>query len=378
MGLVLPVVVGLFLSGCAAPATPKDDATRPTAAIPSSLDVDLHDYVLNITMPEGQPTMLVALNVTKDMWVRPLIGIPGARVPATDSRAWVLCPWVKSFGLSGGAAWTSAVFLQVGTVTKPSGATDTVDRIQDDSTGGICVGSVGWEASVYSVSANEPINARLWVLITARPTSGAQIATSWVSPEYRLHVGIGARLCQNDSGATYCPPETSASASPMARGGPPIFREFVDGKPCNDCGFKIDDRRTLNRGTIRVERATDVRIGITAATAGFGTNAVAMEVSADNRTASIRCTDRSGNGWANMVVGHLTGSAVRATFDETGAKGNLAGSVDAVLGFAVGLRLRVLEIPINITAADLRFDPFIRAYSGAPSPESETTTGLCL
>jgi len=48
------------------PAAPRPPP-RATPTLPIAVDVDLHEYVLNITMPDGQPTLLVALNVAKDL-----------------------------------------------------------------------------------------------------------------------------------------------------------------------------------------------------------------------------------------------------------------------------------------------------------------------
>lgn len=82
-------------AGCAAPASTRDAAGA--LPIPSAAGVELHANALNISMPAGESSLVVLLNVTKDMWVHWKTPVLKA-----EDAAWTVCVVVQPVGIGPG------------------------------------------------------------------------------------------------------------------------------------------------------------------------------------------------------------------------------------------------------------------------------------
>lgn len=275
------ILLSLLIAGCAAPTAPRDDAGGADAALPSSVDVDLHAYVLNITMPEGQPTMLVTMNVTKDMWVRPFAGGYGlgSSAPAENPAYWILCPWVKSYGLPNDVHYHVLPFWLQGRTLDL--AVSFVRNFADTTAAeGLGPGNDGRCATYestdrpLSIAADEPLDGKLVLLLTAKPDEEYQ--TSGVQgdqiPAFSIVTGIARATCSDDATSSQsmrrCPPDQEQEVEPTLRGGVPVysFHNALERKPCDDCGFVISDQRTgisaAAVGSLNVNRTGAVAHGV--------------------------------------------------------------------------------------------------------------------
>ncbi len=364
---IATLILSLILAGCAVPAATRDDEGTPPIA--SAADVDLHDYVLNITMPEGQPTMLVTLDVSPDMWVRPFIGAPtplGYRnTPATQQPTyWVLCPWVASEGVADGALTVTFAFWLDAERLVPAGA---LAYANDDEGGGRCAGSVFYDTRVMSIATNEPFAGSLALLVTMENgvTTFPRPANEPPSAPVRLSVGIATKPCDRDFGSYYCPPDEAVAVEPLLRGGMPLDAYHTDSTPCNGCGYQIDDRRDLGAGNVHVTRTGEVTQGLTFVYASYGTNAVVAQLTTDGEVTNLSCSDVAGNSWLHFLASHNTPAELQLDFDIRGIRP--AGSFD----------VDMIEIPIDLRVTGFTLEPYAVAYSGWQSAVSETSMRLC-
>lgn len=344
----------LLLAGCAAPAFPPDDAASGhDARLPSSLDVDLHEHVLNITMPEGQPTMLVALNVTEESWVRPHLGAPAPggyrKVSATADTYWALCPWVKSTGLADGFHYVVLPFwLESSSLV--AAAPFLPMWWSRDADGGACVSGTSWNNQDAAISADAPHAGTLVLLIAVAPdeTAGAQAGDP---PPFEFTVGLGTRVCPDDDTA-WCPPDAAVPAEPIARaslGLAAVWDTYEGSEACDECGFQIEDARTrvgtaLEVGSLRLTREGSVERGVTMALAGSalrpgggppGRSALTARLSSDEILIESTCADDQGNHAIAFVAPHRYPISFTAEYDLLGSR---------------GFRAETLEIPVDVTA----------------------------
>lgn len=249
-------VLALVLAGCfSSPASPNDSDASP--ALPPSLDVDLRDYALSITMPEGQSAMLVALKITQDMWIRPVscdvpfyVGSPadGCLVDGPQADYWMLCPVVITRGLPAGAHYVVIPFWlgPEGELTLAVQHLRPVERT-DESLG--CIeGEVGLR--VNRVARPFPQDGVLTILFGA---------VGMGHGSFDVQIGIGMSSCPADS-TIPCLPQALRDAEPWIRGLTPAHAERGYGEECIECGFEINDGRTPAgaagvTGTVVIKRA---------------------------------------------------------------------------------------------------------------------------
>lgn len=338
-------VLALLLSGCLATG-PATDAEPPSPPAVTSLDVDLHEYLLNITMPEGQPTMLVQLNVTKDMWVRPIEGaacsIDGVcktwleDLPTWPASApfWTLCPWVRSVGLPDGWVYRAFAFWENTSVLRPA-ARAWADRAWTDADGGHCATGVTRNLPYGTIASELPRNGRLVLLLAAVPAASSPVSAdegTWVNPSFHFMVGVARKRCQTESG-WFCPPAAQQEAVPLLRGGVPVATMRDVGQTCVDCGFIIRDNRTPSGapvlGSVTIGRTGIVGPGVSVArvlafanagpaspTGGRATLEMKLEEGA--RRAEATCENTGTQMVLALLAGHTTHPRFSATLDGVG------------------------------------------------------------
>ncbi len=355
IGKPLTIVVVLLLAGCAAPAATRDDSATPSVV--GSLDVDLHDYVLNITMPAGPSTAVVVLNVTKEMWVHPYLYDQGQFIagPATtDSEDWVLCIHATSRGLAQGNQY-GLMFLELkGTTLSPASVPTGYPRT--DQTSGTCVAPV-WHSNGLpkrdAIRSAEPRDMQLAVVAWVGPTwyeFSPEAETKNILP-WNLKLGVATESCIKPDGASsYCGPGSAWATEADARGGAPSLWLYDSYAGCHDCGFEIEDHRQAaagaSAGSVTGRREgpgpaltyyfayayasseTTPNSGLVSATQ------VRMTLEADGKTANAECT-LPPTPHAKVVVANHGPAAVVATFEDAGRN---------------RLFLGAREIPIDLNA----------------------------
>ncbi|MGQ0534478.1 MAG: hypothetical protein ACT4PT_00190 [Methanobacteriota archaeon] len=346
------------------------DAGDEVAALPNSLDVDLHETLLSITFPVGQPTALVLLNVTKEMWVRPSVSNPAgspSEVPLRSEAYWVLCPWVQSFGLEDENEYWLRFFWVEG------------DRLEwahymgatggRDGDGGHCATWVEdpypgappgsfLDARQVSIAAAEPFDGTLAVLVVAR--AGALTASGTGAaersdgdapvdaPEFRVLLGIAREACADDAG-DLCPPSGQRSASPLLRAGPSVFGACawysIDAAPC-----RAFERRSppldapLSVGGWSAARGSLLQGGLVSAFArhhGPAEFKLYSETVEGPRT--ISCVTGDAAGWAGILAPTEGPTRFHVAMNSTG------------WGWAISL----FEIPIDFHEAGFDLEPLM-------------------
>ncbi len=350
----------LFLAGCGSPATTRDD---PAASEPAnSLDVDLHEYLLNITMPEGQPTMLVALNVTKDMWVRPFAGM--GMMQATDPTFWVLCPWVRSFGLRPDVHYGHFPFwLDQSTLTAATHSQDWQDG-WGDADGGHCAALTHTYGRRAAIASDQPFDGTLVLILAARPDrmTFPRVETADAVPEFHLVVGIARAACPTDA-AALCPPSKEVRADPLVRAGMLVDAHYnTQGPACDRCGFDIRDNTTrvettpqaggaFSVGTLSASRTGDIANGFTIARADSnGPTEVELQLFGEGTPIRASCTgDLYGYVW--ILASHQTALTMLANFD-----------MKATPFWGIAMK----QIPIDLAALGWTFSPTIQIETYRP------------
>lgn len=342
------------LAGCVAPIT-RNDGAAP--GLPSSLDVDLHDHRLNITMPAGQPSIMVTLNVTSDMWIRPHFpgkpfgAFPSAPAPVNslrDDSFWTLCPRVQAVGLAGDVNWVAYPFWLKETHLVPAYGLIAAQN-PGNSTASSCVGVPVTLAREFTIRANVPFNGTLVLLLAAQVSDPLPGESQAFSAAFRFLVGI-ATDCKDDS-AKLCVPAPEVPAQPAIRGGLPVqasqFSER-DGNVCQACGFEVNDQRSqtagVPNGKLSAIRRTDDAPGLTfVVIQQFRTGVPAdlsvavspmLDATLDLRTgdASVvnQCSEPGAPSiWA--IISHHRRAVLNASFDSTGGMDWYAAMTDTPL-----------------------------------------------
>lgn len=379
------LLIVLLLAGCAAPAATRgDDAPGAGASRPSSLDVDLHEHVVNIPMPEGQPTMLVALNVTKDMWVRPNVGesLFGTNTPAEDLRFWYLCLWTRSSGLAQGVAgyvafafWLDEGRLVTATQAQPRAgmAGYGEQEVLTDDSGGRCYDATESMNRGKAIAAEAPREGTLVVAFGARPDAIGAWDPPASSPSFQVELGIGRRC--DDAGSSYfCAPASSIAAEPLLRG--PVasqgtYDTFWDpAAECDGCGFEVeDDGGTLGpvrKGALTATRVSPVPIGISIVSGSVGAGSggalvaatMVLGVDVDGERTEGVCEHPPGGG-LEVVAFHERALEIDARFEETG------GASATITTLTMPLDIRALGWTATLHKASLTSAPY---YAGVEDP----------
>lgn len=349
----------LTVAGCTVPpATPSGPVLPPAAP-------DLRTSVLQVDLQPGQPTALVLLDITPELWVRALLRSSNLPAVGTDDRYWALCPWVRSEGLTD-AAWTAFAFWVEGGKLQPVGNLGTSSG---DTEAGSCLGSMQSDTRIVAIDADAPRSGTLAVLVTADRAAAAPPPKPVGA--YRLFVGVASTPCHRPyevegqavkEDARYCPPEQSTPAEPVVRAAAPHRSAFINipGSPPCECGFTPSGQQVAGVGRLGLARTTE-GAGLTWVALGFGTSRAEASLAGPGGEARIACQDRAGNAWARLLLDHDAPASFTATFDSIGR----------------GISAHMLEIPVDLEAAGLALEPYGRSYSGWQSVESETTTSLC-
>ncbi len=376
--------VVILLAGCVAPAATPDDASDAAPALPNSLEVDLHEYVLNITMPAGQPTMLVALNVTKDMWVRPYVARQGGPEGPRSEAFWTICPWVQVTGLLSGFSVLAMPFWLEEGVLRPA-AHEMLRWELRGGDGGVCVGAFSEAQRSSAVAADAPRDATLVLLLAGFPDVLQAPDAAKTVPGFGALVGVGRTVCADEfRGASFCPPGDEIAAAPDLRGGRTVVSRYVDHLPaygsvtglpseCHDCGFVIQDDRLQPAPDTAIApgpasgRVAATRTGVLARGIIYAHAGIVIDfkpgigdVAASLQTFGIEivrgeCADESHSG--NVVV-DLVASSVEPI--EFAAHFNLTGSKN--------FEVRLDEIDLDPSKLGWRIHPVVAAaYSGAPA-----------
>ncbi len=353
------IIVGAMLAGCAAPAATRDDqAAGADAALPRSLDVDLHEYLLNITMKADEPTMLVALAVTEDMWGHPTVGVYNEDSRHEVASSWVLCPWLDRQGLLPDDQAQVLFFWLNGTVLEAATRAPLRRGFVGGSwDGGYCGAGTTTDYSESWIATHTPHAGTLVAIATTIPGDAAG-----PFPEWSLQLGL-ATPCGS---GTWCPPDEMKNVEPLERGGPRVVRELhAWGPDCADCGFVVDDRTqqvdapaicaTTGRqpcavwtGTLSVEAVPRSTTGLVRVDGFYnGPSAVMTSISQDAANLQIECRDPS--------FGFTTG------FADAGSQPTL--SVDLTLHSAVVWGVIVQETPIDLAAHGWSVTPSLAGYT---------------
>lgn len=376
-GWVLLTWACLAFAGCAAPTANQEGGRdgAEDADLPDTLAIDLRDSLLDITMPEGQPTMLVALNVTKDMWVRPRLGTGAGADPIAapigeHAEYWVLCPWARSFGLPDGHWYHGVPFwLEDATLTLASERIPLppgTDGLRDDS-GGVCLTKAYGPDRWSAVAADEPRDGVLVLLLAVNgiPERFPREEPAAPTPEWRLLVGIASEACpaSTDGAAPFCPPTPETRAQPLARAGlalyagadldcpePCVGDEEDDTPPCPEaCGFTVEDGRMRAAnvpltGRVELSRVTDTARGLAYALASAASAPFQASLRAGSTEASGACDTPVDNQAVQILLAHDEPAELRMSVDF--AKPNL-----------VGFGAFLVEIPLDLAHIGLSFAP---------------------
>ncbi len=263
----------LLIAGCAAPAAPRDDAGGDASALPSSFGVDLHTSQVNISMPAGNSTAVVVLNVTKDMWV----AAPMDFQPAQNPQWWGVCVVVQAHGLlETGIIGVVAMRLDEGRLVPfAPRSNEFKPREYGNSTSPGCYKGANIEERTdprLGLNAMEPFDVELVILLGA--VSGTASPDTKALAPFHIAIGIGTKPCPqtafNPQGTlpfqTWCAPSDLVEAVPLQRGHVGRAHFSTDGTVCElsgpfvgGCtGFEVDDRRNqvgpFSSGTIRLVR----------------------------------------------------------------------------------------------------------------------------
>lgn len=340
----------LLLAGCAAP-TPDIPAIDVEERV-KDFDADLHHALLHITLNDGEGTALIALNITKDMWVRPFVGThrtdEGERLPVRSEDYWVLCPWVMSRGLPDGLHYLTYPFWDEPEGLVPARGilrvTPENTDIRRDADGGKCVAPVQAPARITAIAADNPRDGTLLLLIMVRENA-VTVPTQAEVPTFALRVGIATRPCSADPSApeatVLCPPTGELPAEPSLRAAPPLFAAATFGCPpcktlyansphlwdsdCPRCGFTVrDDRARMGAasspGQVKLNRTGDIGRGLTFVSANADASTFRLDVTSGTINAKAGCRADEGpeNHVATIGIMHKEPARVVATMDLAG------------------------------------------------------------
>lgn len=333
-------LVAIVLAGCMAPDGERD--TDRTLG-PQSIEVDMRRSVLNITLLEGKPTVVVTLSITEDLWIHPHYGA-GLVEPfaAEDASRWVLCPWTRAYGLPPDVQhrvipmWEEEGKLTAAMTGSGWGvpAGDGCDALHESP------------VRYGSIEAAQPHDGTLVLLVTAAPLLSSnegsyrdpRSAHPSTAPSFQLIVGVATQRCTDDvANADLCPPAHEVDVEPTYRAGDPEFsRYYGEGDPCDDCGFDVVDSRTLaevaaEAGKLTFTARHRVGQGITLALGGSGagqdvrgapiqtagTGRIVMDalLAADRPLAEVHCEENTNQASVAILAEHSSAPRLDIAFD---------------------------------------------------------------
>lgn len=183
----------------------------------------------------------------------------------------MICPWIRSSGMSPGLRYaTLAFWLDEGTLKKATAA-DTYlfdSKVSDDSPTSCERPSDGRPAHTHFVMRPEPWDGTLVLLLAVGKDVMATPPAAVQAMSFR--VGIAYHECEAQPPSQFdplprrlCPPERIARAEPQVRGGE-TRQAFYDSRagPCRECGFEIRDARSGGTGTVTAKRSSAPPSGI--------------------------------------------------------------------------------------------------------------------
>lgn len=243
------LVAAVLLAGCAGQApTTSPAATLRKPTVPEMTSLDLHAVRLNVSVPSGQPTSVVALGVTEDMWVRPFVGAFGGTTPVQAADSWVLCPWVEPVGLPEDVLYKLFPYWLDGDHLTPAIAVQIGPWLRA-SEGAGCAKWVTRLDGRAEIFADEPRAGTLVVIVATRPEKPLPFdARAMHTPEFHLRIGIARELCPGQEAQTapetsrLCPPDAEVPALPLQAAGLTTFAMHdTSTGPCDGCGFEVEE-----------------------------------------------------------------------------------------------------------------------------------------
>lgn len=353
------LVGALALAGCVTPA-----ATPRAEDLPSALpgvEIDLQQALLAVPIDPAEPTLVVALRITRDMWIRPhTTGPTGEGIPVEQADHWVLCPWMRTSGLPEGSRYLVVPFWLEGSVLRPAMRLLVHARDADaDATSGTCATRIDTipttEATASShldvrdvaITAVDPFDATLVLIVSPA-----------IAPQDpgELLVGVAVEKCP-DSEVEPCPPGSSlaARAVQQARGSSwAACGRGAEFERFGCVGFDVQEAlppvagAQAGRVVLSNTSLTEVALRIGSATLiGVG----------ENRLAYIQ--EDGQRGAACQTRGFSLGRMMRVG----------AGATDFVVSFDLAAGASVLaqavEIPLDVRAVGWTIEEPPAAFSGS-------------